>query len=125
MSNTLPIPQNPSIKGKGKALPSEPPALTPPTNPAPPRLPQIRWEGTPAFSARTTKLIEWCKENESARIRLFSDSTQDAKEAGRKKEVSGVSKKDYFQQLAKQIFANNSNQELQTYSQSHPHLFTT
>ncbi|KAF9234183.1 hypothetical protein BU15DRAFT_65926 [Melanogaster broomeanus] len=111
------VPQDPSIKGKGRALPSGPPASTPPTNPAPPRLPHIRWEGTPVFSARTTKLIEWCKENETARIRLFSDSTQDAKEAGRKKEVSGVSKKDYFQQLAKQIFVNDSNLQLQTYSQ--------
>ncbi|KIJ05855.1 hypothetical protein PAXINDRAFT_35395, partial [Paxillus involutus ATCC 200175] len=47
-------------------------------------------------SARTTRLIKWCKENKSARIRLFSDSTQDAKDAGRKKEVSDVSKKDYY-----------------------------
>ncbi|KIK74929.1 hypothetical protein PAXRUDRAFT_106561, partial [Paxillus rubicundulus Ve08.2h10] len=68
-------------------------------------------------SARTTRLIEWCKENESAWIRLFSDSTQDVKDAGQKKEVSGVSKKDYFQQLARQIFTNDTNHELKTYSQ--------
>ncbi|KIK93459.1 hypothetical protein PAXRUDRAFT_788037, partial [Paxillus rubicundulus Ve08.2h10] len=74
---------------------------------------------------RTTRLIKWCKENKSARIRLFSDSTQDVKDAGRKKEVSGVSKKDYFQQLARQIFVNDTNHELKTYSQSHPHLFTS
>ncbi|KAF9226096.1 hypothetical protein BS17DRAFT_814988 [Gyrodon lividus] len=120
MLNPLSVPQTSSIKGKGKALPSGPPALTPTIDPAPPWLPLICWEGTPAFSAHTTKLIEWCKKNESARIKLFSDSTQDAKEAGQKKEVSGVSKEDYFQQLAKQIFVNDSNQ-----SQSHPHLFTT
>ncbi|KAF9234185.1 hypothetical protein BU15DRAFT_65928 [Melanogaster broomeanus] len=41
---------------------------------------------------------------------LASDSSQTRpkmrKKPGRKKEVSGVSKKDYFQQLAKQIFVN-------------------
>ncbi|KIJ21303.1 hypothetical protein PAXINDRAFT_5483 [Paxillus involutus ATCC 200175] len=124
MSNPLPSPQSSSNKGKGKALPvsseSGPPALTPA-----PKIPQIHWEGNPLFSARTTRLIKWCKENESARIRLFSDSTQDVKDAGRKKEVSGVSKKDYFQQLARQIFVNDTNHELKTYSQSHPHLFTS
>ncbi|KAF8837350.1 hypothetical protein BDN67DRAFT_878858, partial [Paxillus ammoniavirescens] len=71
------------------------------------------------------RLIEWCKENESTRIRPFSDSTQDMKDAGWKKEVPGVLKKDYFQQLARQIFANNTNHELKTYSQSPPHLFTS
>ncbi|KIK77363.1 hypothetical protein PAXRUDRAFT_778208 [Paxillus rubicundulus Ve08.2h10] len=122
MSNPLPTPQSSSNKGKGKALPvsseSGPPASTPA-----PKIPQIHWEGNPLFSARTTKLIKWCNENESAQIRLFSDSTQDVKDAGWKREVSGVSKKDYFQQLARQIFTNNTNHELKTYSQSHPHLF--
>ncbi|KIK75859.1 hypothetical protein PAXRUDRAFT_784010 [Paxillus rubicundulus Ve08.2h10] len=122
MSNPLQTPQSSSNKGKGKALPVSSESGPPTSTPAP-KIPQICWEGNLLFSARTTRLIKWCKENKSAQIRLFSDSTQDVKDAGWKKEVSGVLKKDYFQQLARQIFANDTNHELKTYSQSHPHLF--
>jgi hypothetical protein len=40
----------------------------------------IHWEGV--RSARTEHLLAWCKENDDARIKLFSNSAKDAKEQG-------------------------------------------
>ncbi|KAG1826385.1 hypothetical protein DFJ58DRAFT_738457 [Suillus subalutaceus] len=51
----------------------------------------IHWEG--AYSARTSRLIAWCKANDDACIKLFSDSVKDAKEQGRKKKQSAAQKK--------------------------------
>ena len=45
-----------------------------------PKIPTIQWEKW--YSARTTRLIEWCKLNDDARIKLFSDLAKDAKEEG-------------------------------------------
>ncbi|KAG2741253.1 hypothetical protein P692DRAFT_20956464 [Suillus brevipes Sb2] len=45
------------------------------------KIPAIYWEKR--YSARTSRLIEWCKANDEARIKLFSDSAKDAKDEGR------------------------------------------
>ena len=87
------------------------------------KVPLIRWDGSPAHAARTTRLLDWCTENEAARIKLFSDSTQDAREEGRSKVVAGHSKGSYLREAAKAIFANDGDAEVQHLSQVRPDLF--
>jgi hypothetical protein len=88
-----------------------------------PKIPLICWDGK--FGFRTTKLLDWCLENESAHIKMFSDSTQEAKGEGRKKEIRSTSKNYYFKQAAQAIFANDPNTELTELSQSHPQEFVS
>ncbi|KAG0708411.1 hypothetical protein DFH29DRAFT_773746, partial [Suillus ampliporus] len=55
----------------------------------------------------TSRLLTWCKDDEDACIKLFSNSVKDAKEQGRKKKQSGTSKDTYYMQLAQAIFNSN------------------
>jgi hypothetical protein len=58
-----------------------------------------------AYSARTSRLIAWCKANDDAlHIKLFLDSVKDAKDQGRKKKPSATTKETYYSQLANFIF---------------------
>jgi len=70
----------------------------------------IIWEGT--RSHRTSRLIAWCKANDDAHIKLFSDSGKDAKEQGRKKKQSGTPKETYYLQLADAVFSNDEDPEV-------------
>ncbi|KAG1903355.1 uncharacterized protein F5891DRAFT_947311 [Suillus fuscotomentosus] len=70
----------------------------------------IHWEGV--RSARTEHLLTWCKENEDARIKLFSDSAKDAKEQGRKKKQSGTSRDVVYSQVAQAVFSNDEDLEV-------------
>ena len=83
----------------------------------------IRWDKH--FAQRTPKLITWFKENEAARLKLFSDSTQDAKDSNRKKEVSGWSRSYYYSEAAKAIFTDNDDLDVRHCSQVRPDLFAT
>ncbi|KAG1896304.1 uncharacterized protein F5891DRAFT_1193330 [Suillus fuscotomentosus] len=62
------------------------------------KIPAIYWEKR--YSACTSRLIEWCKANDEARIKLFSDSPKDAKEEGRPRQQMSTQKKNHIQQLA-------------------------
>jgi hypothetical protein len=81
----------------------------------------ITWEKN--HSHRTSWLIAWCKANDDARIKLFSDSGKDAKEQGRKKKQSGTSKDTYYLQLANTIFSNDEDPEVQLLFQNDPKSF--
>jgi hypothetical protein len=81
----------------------------------------ITWEKN--HSHRTSRLIAWCKANEDARIKLFSDSGKDAKEQGRKKKQSGTSKDTYYLQLANAIFSKDEDPEVQLLFQKDPKSF--
>ncbi|KIJ20709.1 hypothetical protein PAXINDRAFT_66831, partial [Paxillus involutus ATCC 200175] len=74
-------------------------------------------------SARTDRLVEWCQQNPNARLQLFSDSTQGAKEEGRHKEQARCTKNAYYVQLAEAIFGQDDNPELCAYSKTAPSLF--
>lgn len=82
----------------------------------------IFWD-KPPHRAHTSRLIAWCKANEDARIKLFSDSAKDAKEQGRKKKQSGVPKETYYQQLAHAIFSNDEDPQVQLLFQANPQAF--
>ncbi|KAG1758725.1 hypothetical protein EDD22DRAFT_747832, partial [Suillus occidentalis] len=74
-------------------------------------------------SARTSRLIAWCKANDDACIKLFSDSVKDAKEQGRKKKQSGSPKETYYAQLANAIFSNDEDPEVRLLFQTNPSAF--
>ncbi|KAG2737535.1 hypothetical protein P692DRAFT_20823711 [Suillus brevipes Sb2] len=71
----------------------------------------IHWEGI--RSARTERLLAWCKENDDARIKLFSDSAKDAKEQGRRKKQSGSLRDVVYSQVAHAVFSNDEDLESQ------------
>ena len=91
-------------------------SASPSTNSAPlkPKIPLIHWDGDCAY--HTTRLLDWCLENEAACIKIFSDSTQEAKDSGWKREVPTHSKNYYLQQAASAIFANDPNEQVQELS---------
>jgi hypothetical protein len=74
------------------------------------KAPLIRWDKDCAV--HTTRLIAWLKENETARLKIFSDSTQDAKDADRKKEVLSHNKNYYYLQAAQAIFMNDNDEHV-------------
>ncbi|KAG1775876.1 hypothetical protein EV702DRAFT_937240, partial [Suillus placidus] len=74
-------------------------------------------------SAHTSQLIAWCRDNEDACIKLFSDSVQDAKDQGRKKKQSGTPKEIYYLQLVGSIFANDKDPEMRLLFQQNPKVF--
>jgi hypothetical protein len=81
----------------------------------------IHWEGI--CSARTERLLAWCKENDDARIKLFSDSAKDAKEQGRRKKQSGCSRDVVYSQVAHAVFSNDEDLEVQRLFKEDPKAF--
>ncbi|KAG2047599.1 hypothetical protein BDR06DRAFT_1029586 [Suillus hirtellus] len=71
----------------------------------------------------TECLLAWCKENKDTRIKLFSDSTKDAKEQGRKKKQSGTSRDTFYSQVAQAIFSNDEDPEVQRLFKEDPKAF--
>ena len=55
--------------------------------------------------ARIERAIEWCEENPEDRQKLFSDSTQAAKDQSRRKLVSKTPKAHYHQKIANHVFS--------------------
>ncbi|KAH7902914.1 hypothetical protein BJ138DRAFT_986139, partial [Hygrophoropsis aurantiaca] len=74
-------------------------------------------------SARTERLIAWCQANEAHRIALFSDSTKDAKVAGRDKRTSSKPKSYYYQLIAHAVFSEDEDAAIQLAFKEKPELF--
>ncbi|KIK73423.1 hypothetical protein PAXRUDRAFT_20867 [Paxillus rubicundulus Ve08.2h10] len=108
--------------GRGSAHRDKDVAPANPSQPAPVKLPPIYWDKQ--HSAHTDHLVEWCQQNPSARLQLFSDSTQGAKEEGHHKEQARQTKNTYYVQLAQAIFAEDENPEFRAYSKSAPATFS-
>ncbi|KAG2048391.1 hypothetical protein BDR06DRAFT_895689, partial [Suillus hirtellus] len=81
----------------------------------------IHWEGV--CSARTECLLAWCKENEDARIKLFSDSAKDVKEQGQKKKQSRTLRDTFYSQVAQAVFSNDEDLEVQRLFKEDPKAF--
>ncbi|KAG2028948.1 hypothetical protein BDR03DRAFT_1056542 [Suillus americanus] len=99
-----------------------------PTSASPPastgsalKMPTIHWEKK--NSPRTTHLIEWCKINQDARLKIFSDSAKDVKEEGRTCQQMTTQKNIYMQQLAASVFADDEDPKVREYYQAHPLAF--
>jgi hypothetical protein len=56
-------------------------------------------------SARTERLLDWLDENPVDRQKLFSDSSKDAKEEGRRKRVAKGTKSEFHKMIATFVFS--------------------
>ncbi|KIJ57902.1 hypothetical protein HYDPIDRAFT_34688 [Hydnomerulius pinastri MD-312] len=68
-----------------------------------PKIPVIQWDDREHME-RTAHLINWCRDHEDLRVKIFSDSTQDAAQQGRHHKQMCSQKKTYLQPLVKAIF---------------------
>lgn len=64
------------------------------------RMMRISWT-----TARTERLLDWLEENPVDRQKLFSDSTKDAKDEGRRKRVAKGTKAEYHKLIAVYVFS--------------------
>ncbi|KAG1828920.1 hypothetical protein EV424DRAFT_1306111, partial [Suillus variegatus] len=85
------------------------------------KMPTIHWEKK--NSPRTARLIKWCKINQDARLKIFSDSAKDAKEEGRTRQQMTTQKNTYMQQLAESVFEGDEDLKVREYFQAHPLAF--
>ncbi|KIK18466.1 hypothetical protein PISMIDRAFT_72520, partial [Pisolithus microcarpus 441] len=73
--------------------------------------------------ACTARLISWCKTYPDTRIKLFSNSHQEAVNKGRQRQQMSAQKEVYFQQVADAVFTHNHNLHIwQLYAQ-YPSVF--
>ncbi|KAJ7827203.1 hypothetical protein B0H13DRAFT_2373968 [Mycena leptocephala] len=56
-------------------------------------------------ATRTERLLDWLTVNVEDRLKLFSDSTQDANEQGRKKQTGKTTKMAYYLKMADAVFS--------------------
>ena len=56
-------------------------------------------------TARTERLLDWLEENPMDRQKLFSDSTKDAKDEGRRKRVAKGTKGEFHKLIANYVFS--------------------
>ncbi|KAG2345639.1 hypothetical protein BDR05DRAFT_868190, partial [Suillus weaverae] len=83
--------------------------------------PTIHWDKK--NSPRTACLIEWCKVNQDARFKIFSDSAKDVNEEGCACQQMTTQKNVYLQQLAAAIFENDEDLKVRKYFKDHPLAF--
>ncbi|KAF8414360.1 hypothetical protein L210DRAFT_3514055, partial [Boletus edulis BED1] len=67
---------------------------------------KIYWEKGYAYC--TDQFIEWCQDNPTKRVKLFSNSTQDAQEEGRTRVQLNTAKKNTYMELARYIFEHDA-----------------
>lgn len=83
--------------------------------------PKIFWDKS--YSYRTDRFIEWCNDNPTQRIKLFSDSTQDARKERRTKSQLASAKRGIFEVLACYVFENDP--ELAAEWKERPQIFVS
>jgi hypothetical protein len=71
------------------------------------RMMRISWT-----TARTERLLDWLEENPVDRQKLFSDSTKDAKDEGRRKRVAKGTKSEFHKLIAFFVFSVDADKEV-------------
>jgi hypothetical protein len=71
------------------------------------RMMRISWT-----TARTERLLDWLEENPVDRQKLFSDSTKDAKDEGRRKRVAKGTKSEFHKSIAISVFSVDVDKEV-------------
>jgi hypothetical protein len=71
------------------------------------RMMRIAWT-----TARTERLLDWLEENPVDRQKLFSDSTKDAKDEGRRKRVAKGTKSEFHKLIACFVFSVDADKEV-------------
>ena len=82
---------------------------------------KIFWEKGYAYC--TDWFVNWCQDNPTKHVKLFSDSTQDVQEEGCSKVQLNTVKKNAFHELAQYIFENDA--ELKAEWLARPQMFVT
>ncbi|KAF8545743.1 hypothetical protein OG21DRAFT_1397036, partial [Imleria badia] len=72
---------------------------------------------------RTDRLISWGNSNPSEHLKLFSDSSQAAREEGRSKETNNQSRKTIYIALAQAIFLHDESIEIRAMCEQDPSQF--
>ncbi|KAF8433662.1 hypothetical protein L210DRAFT_3333252, partial [Boletus edulis BED1] len=74
---------------------------------------------------RTNRFIEWCQDNPTKRVKLFSDSTQDAQEEGRTRVQLNTAKKNTYMELARYIFEHDAELHAEWLAKPQPFVAAT
>ncbi|KAI6154733.1 hypothetical protein BKA82DRAFT_106606, partial [Pisolithus tinctorius] len=72
---------------------------------------------------QTDHLIEWCRTHEAEQKKLFSDSTQDAREEGRSKQQLRHGKNAIYIKITKAIFSVDESPKFRVLAQDNPAVF--
>jgi len=72
-----------------------------------PKTRRVHWS-----AARTERLLDWLDDNPEDRQKLFSDSSKDAKDEGRRKRVAKNTKSEFHKKMATYIFSADSDPEV-------------
>ena len=64
-------------------------------------------------TSRTEHLLDWLEENPADRQKLFSNSTKDAKDEGRRKRVAKGTKSEFHKMIATHVFSVDENDAVQ------------
>ncbi|KAF8443153.1 hypothetical protein L210DRAFT_3396416, partial [Boletus edulis BED1] len=84
---------------------------------------KIYWEK--GYAYRTDRFIEWCQDNPTKRVKLFSDSTQDAREEGRTRVQLNTTKKNTYMELARYIFEHDAELHAEWLAKPQPFVAAT
>ena len=107
-------------KGRAENSPSSSGNHTPDSVPT--KISHISWS-FPEHADWTTRLITYCKDNNDFRLKLFSDSTEEANQQGRTRRQLGTSRDNAYQTLTHVVFEHDRDPELKQAAVSHPTLF--
>ncbi|KAJ7157566.1 hypothetical protein C8R43DRAFT_826483, partial [Mycena crocata] len=78
---------------------------------------RVSWDKDPT---RAERLLDWLETNVDDRIKLFSDSTQDAAQEGRKKKKGKTPKIAYYKMIAEKVFSVDADESLRADYQKKP-----
>ncbi|KIK17848.1 hypothetical protein PISMIDRAFT_38451, partial [Pisolithus microcarpus 441] len=89
-----------------------------------PMIPKICWDDKdPNIRTCTSQLLTWCNTYPNTRIKLFSDSHQEAVNEGWQRQQMSAQKEVYFQQVTDAIFLHDHDQHIRQLYMQYPSLF--
>ena len=91
----------------------------PQTSKQAPKARRIHWN-----VARTERLLDWLEENPEDRQKLFSDSSKDAKDEGRRKRVAKSTKSEFHKMIATSVFSVDDDTNIRADFHSNPVNYT-
>ena len=104
-------------RGHGRGSTAAPP---PPAD----RFPNIRWDDKdPRIRARTTRLIAWCNTYPDRRVKLFSDSHQEASNEGRQRQQMSTQRETYYKEIAEAVFKEDGDEKVRRWYVQDPSRF--
>jgi hypothetical protein len=84
-----------------------------------PKARRVLWNGN-----RTERLLDWLEENPNDRQKLFSDSSKDAKDEGRRKHVAKGTKSEFHKMIAAAVFSVDPDADVRADFRDNPVNYT-